>query len=159
MVTSSKARGRVRSLLSTVSDTSAMPSGLRFALPAKITSCVFVPRTALAFCSPSTQRTASAMLDLPEPLGPTIAVTPWEKAISVFSAKVLKPASWRRLRCTANIRLGRVRAILSEVRMVCQTGRSGSLMAGLPLLQDQNGREEQYRAGDAGPGQGNAGDV
>jgi len=33
----------------------------------------------------------SEILDLPEPLGPTTAVTPLEKSISTGSAKALKP--------------------------------------------------------------------
>src|SRR5437762_2326776 len=45
-------------------------------------------------CSPSTQRTASAMFDLPLPLGPMTALTPRSKTNRVGSAKVLKP--WRR---------------------------------------------------------------
>ena len=39
------------------------------------------------------------MFDLPDPFGPTIAVTPCENSISVLSAKVLNPVSWSRLRC------------------------------------------------------------
>jgi hypothetical protein len=36
----------------------------------KITSCIDSPRSCLALDSPSTQRTASITLDLPQPLGP-----------------------------------------------------------------------------------------
>ena len=42
-------------------------------------------------CSPSTQRTASAIFDLPLPLGPMTALTPRSKTKRVGSAKVLKP--------------------------------------------------------------------
>ena len=53
-----------------VSETSAMPSALRSRVPAKITSSILVPRRVRADCSPSTQLTASRMLDLPQPFGP-----------------------------------------------------------------------------------------
>src|SRR5262252_5953546 len=59
-----------------VSVTSAMPSGLRSRVPAKITSCMWTPRSVRADCSPSTQEMASDRLDLPQPFGPTIAATP-----------------------------------------------------------------------------------
>ena len=48
--------------------------GLRFSVPPKMTSSILAPRRPLALCSPMTQRMASEMLDLPEPLGPTMAV-------------------------------------------------------------------------------------
>ena len=44
-----------------------------------------------ALVSPSTQRTASERLDLPEPLGPTTPVTPVSKLIFTLSGKLLKP--------------------------------------------------------------------
>ena len=44
-------------------------------------------------CSPKTQRIASEIFDFPHPLGPTIAVTPLSKIISILSAKDLKPIS------------------------------------------------------------------
>ena len=51
------------------------------------------PRSSLALLSPSTQRTASMMLDLPQPLGPTTP-TRWPGNWKVVgSAKDLKPAS------------------------------------------------------------------
>src|SRR5262249_811411 len=74
-----------------VRDTSAMPIGLRASVPLKITSAISSPRSALADCSPKTQRTASETLDLPQPLGPTMAVTPGRKLRAVLSAKALKP--------------------------------------------------------------------
>ncbi len=40
------------------------------------------------------------MLLLPEPFGPTMAVTPGSKPISVWRAKVLKPASVMERSCT-----------------------------------------------------------
>ncbi len=55
--------------------TSAMPTGRRLADPLKITSSIRSPRSDLALCSPKAQETASQMFDLPQPLGPTTAVT------------------------------------------------------------------------------------
>ncbi len=68
-----------------------MPSGLRVALPAKMTSSIFCERRLREDCSPSTQRMASTRFDLPEPLGPTTAVVPGVKSSVVASANVLKP--------------------------------------------------------------------
>ena len=71
-----------------------MPSGLRSRVPAKITSSMRVPRRLLADCSPSTQLMASLMLDLPQPLGPTMAAMPSPlKRSSVRSQKDLNPCS------------------------------------------------------------------
>ena len=78
-----------------VSETSAMPSGLRSRVPAKITSSILVPRRILADCSPRTQLTASRMFDLPHPLGPTTTAIPWPGSVtSVRSQNDLNPNSW-----------------------------------------------------------------
>src|SRR5215469_5479468 len=58
-----------------------------------MTSSIRRPRTSFALRSPRTHLNASTTLLLPEPLGPTMAVTPESKVISVWRAKVLKPAS------------------------------------------------------------------
>ena len=50
--------------------TSAICSGWRLELPAKMTSSIDVPRRLLTLCSPSTQLMASEMLLLPQPFGP-----------------------------------------------------------------------------------------
>ncbi len=71
--TRSAARHR---LLSIVSCTSARPSGPRVAVPAKMTSSILPPRRVFAPCSPITQARASTTFDLPDPLGPTMHVTP-----------------------------------------------------------------------------------
>ena len=42
-------------------------------------------------CSPITQRMASEMLDLPDPLGPTMAVMSSPKVRTVLSGKDLNP--------------------------------------------------------------------
>jgi hypothetical protein len=81
------------SLLSNTSSTLARLAGLRWPLPLKMTSCMDSPRSSLALLSPSTQRTASMMLDLPQPLGPTTP-TRWPGSWKVVgSAKDLKPES------------------------------------------------------------------
>ena len=83
---------RASSLLKT-SSTLARPAGLRKPEPLKITSCIDSPRSSLALLSPSTQRTASMMLDLPQPFGPTTP-TSWPGSWKcVGSAKDLKPES------------------------------------------------------------------
>ncbi len=74
--TSWYAIGRVPSELSNTRDTSATFTGRRPVEPWKMTSSIFPPRSRRGDCSPSTQRTASEMFDLPQPFGPTMAVTP-----------------------------------------------------------------------------------
>src|SRR5256885_3892155 len=63
-----------------------------------MTSSIFRPRMSRACPEPSTHLTASTMFVLPEPLGPTMAVTPPSNWISVCRAKVLKPSNCRDLR-------------------------------------------------------------
>ena len=50
--------------------------GFLTSVPEKMTSCMEAPRSCFTRCSPSTQRTASATLLFPLPLGPTIPVIP-----------------------------------------------------------------------------------
>ncbi|CAB4542598.1 unannotated protein [freshwater metagenome] len=76
IVTSVYSIGRAPSELSIVSVTSARPSGPRVDVPAKMTSSIFPPRRVLAPCSPMTHARPSTTFDLPDPLGPTTAVTP-----------------------------------------------------------------------------------
>src|SRR6185437_6329566 len=71
----------------------ACPTGLRPDEPEKITSVNASPRRRLAALSPITQRIASMMLDLPQPLGPTMPVRLVGKCSTVGSTKDLKPAS------------------------------------------------------------------
>src|SRR5256885_16180482 len=82
-----------------VTETSANPTGLRVSAPLKITSAISSPRSDLADCSPSAQRTASSTLDFPQPFGPTIAVTPSWKLKRVLSANDLKPNSSSDCKC------------------------------------------------------------
>src|SRR5271163_1701743 len=61
-------------------------------------SSALLPRRRVGACSPRTQRIASTTLDLPQPLGPTTAVAPALKLITVASRKDLKPTNSRLLR-------------------------------------------------------------
>src|SRR6266508_170015 len=63
-----------------------------------MTSAILRPRRSRAWTEPSTHLTASTMFVLPEPLGPTMAVTPPSNWISVCRAKVLKPSNCRDLK-------------------------------------------------------------
>ena len=102
IVTSLYSIGSAPSALSIVRLTSARPSGPRVAVPAKMTSSILPPRSVLAPCSPMTQASASTTFDLPEPLGPTMHVTPGSKANVVGCAKDLNPFSVRLLRYTSH---------------------------------------------------------
>ena len=77
--------------LSRHSETSAKPVGLRFSVPAKITSSILLPRKDFMLCSPITQRIASEILLFPLPLGPTIAVMPLPKSRDILSTNDLNP--------------------------------------------------------------------
>src|SRR6478752_5430120 len=99
MVTSEYSIGRAPSLLSIVSCTSALPSGPRVAVPAKMTSSILPPRRVFAPCSPMTHARASTTFDLPDPLGPTMHVTPVSKAKVVGCANDLNPLSVTLFRC------------------------------------------------------------
>ena len=92
--TSSQSISKMRLVLSNVRVTSQKDIFLRFSVPENMTSIICVPRICFADCSPSTQRMASATLLLPQPLGPTMQVTPSERVISVGSAKDLNPTSF-----------------------------------------------------------------
>src|SRR5690554_4439491 len=94
MLTSSRSRGSVRSSLSNTMVTSARLRAGRVAVPANTTSSIFGVRRLLADWVPMTQDTASTRFDLPEPLGPTITVTPGRNSRRVRSANDLKPPSF-----------------------------------------------------------------
>src|SRR5438034_7940519 len=89
--------GRVPSELSNTRETSATFTGRRPVEPWKMTSSILPPRSKRGDCSPRTQRTASEMLDLPQPFGPTIAVTPASNGSSTAPANDLKPDSSSRV--------------------------------------------------------------
>ena len=92
--------GAVRSALSMVSCTSAWLREGRPPEPAKITSSMPPARIALAELAPITQRSASRRLDLPQPFGPTMPVSPGSMRNSVGSTKDLKPERRSRWKCT-----------------------------------------------------------
>src|SRR5882757_1372490 len=74
--------------------TSDSPIGGRFAVPLKMQSDIRSARSDLWLCSPKTQEMASTILDLPQPLGPMMQVSPLPlKVICVFSQNDLKPTS------------------------------------------------------------------
>src|SRR5687768_9238987 len=83
----------VWSVLSKISSTVAWDTGLRAEEPEKMTSVSESPRRCLAEISPMTQRTASMMLDLPQPFGPTTPIRLEGKLTAVGSTNDLKPAS------------------------------------------------------------------
>jgi len=87
------------SLLSKLRVTLACAPARRFFEPAKMTSVIAWPRNCLAAVSPSTQRTASMMLDLPQPFGPMMPVSGASTGKVVLSAKDLNPARRMAVRC------------------------------------------------------------
>src|SRR4029079_1609948 len=101
IVTSVYSIGNAPSELSMVKSTSARPSGGRPDVPAKMTSSILPPRSDFAPCSPITHARASTTVDLPDPLGPTIHVTPGSSCIVVDEAKDLKPRRVKLLRYNA----------------------------------------------------------
>src|SRR5918992_3654002 len=92
MLTSVMSSGKMRELLSKVSSTSATPRRGRWADPAKMTSSIDPPLRLDGAWEPSTHDIPSAMLDFPDPLGPTIVFTPGSNSRIVGSANDLKPA-------------------------------------------------------------------
>ncbi len=58
-----------------------------------MTSCIESPRKAEALDSPRTQRTASIIFDLPQPLGPTMPTRSCDMEIAMGSTNDLNPAS------------------------------------------------------------------
>src|SRR5210317_2147883 len=83
----------VPSLLSKTSSIEAWPTGCRPPEPLKMTSVMDSPRRFFAELSPMTHRTATMMLDLPHPFGPTTALILRGNCTVVGSTKDLNPAS------------------------------------------------------------------
>ena len=71
----------------------ACPTGCRCVVPLKMTSVIDSPRSVLAELSPMTQRTASIIFDLPQPLGPTTAHILLGNVTLVGSTNDLNPES------------------------------------------------------------------
>src|SRR5688572_20549065 len=124
--------GRSPAELSRKSETSVRLTGRRVAAPWKITSSILPPRSRRADCSPSTQRTASETFDLPQPLGPTMAVTPSSKVRLTVSAKDLKPES---------------SSLVSFMRSIPVGGGVKLLSRGLVLTCDDERRHADLPAG------------
>src|SRR3989344_5163875 len=93
ITTSSKSNENFLLELSKISFTSARPSRAEDSEPLKIRSSPFLPLKDFIDCSPRTQRRASATLDLPEPFGPTIAVTGVGNSKTVDLPNDLNPES------------------------------------------------------------------
>src|ERR1700760_86856 len=133
------AAGARRAALSMVSATSAWLREGRLSAPAKITSSMPPARMALAELAPITQRRASSRLDLPQPFGPTIPVTPGSIRNSVGSTKDLKPERRSRWKCTGSL--------AASLRRRFQGGLDGGVHLGRglrnvlqPLAVDENRR-------------------
>src|SRR3954464_722728 len=105
-------RSSLPDALSSTTSTSASERACTPCAPAKITSCIDCPRTATGDCSPIAHSTASVMLDLPEPFGPTITDTPGENVSRVRSGNDLTPFSEIELRCTSSHRRERFQSRL-----------------------------------------------
>ena len=137
IITSLYSWGRIFRVLSMVRETSAMPSGFCLSVPLKMTSSICSLRKRVGFCSPSTQRIASTMLVLPQPLGPTIPVMPPPNFKSNFVGKDLKP---KISSCVRNIFLTpRIVTISVLVKYVIGLPRSrlfSSLSRGNPGIRD-----------------------
>ncbi len=88
-MTSENWTGRREFALSNVSVTSAIDSGGRLEVPAKITSVIESARRDFHDISPRHQRTDSITFDLPQPFGPMTPVMPGSKSMCVLSAKDL----------------------------------------------------------------------
>jgi hypothetical protein len=91
----SNGAGALPSALSSTTTTSAISRCGRLSVPAKITSSISPPRKARADVAPITQRSDSKILDLPQPLGPTMPVNPGSILSWTGSTKDLKPVTRR----------------------------------------------------------------
>src|SRR2546428_13086944 len=69
------------------------PRSLSFP-PFQMRSVNLPARIAFELFGPRTNRIASAMLLLPEPFGPVIAVNPWRKGTVIFRPNDLKFSIW-----------------------------------------------------------------
>ena len=89
--TSLNSRGSVPHSLSSTSSTSQTPAGGRPSDPAKSTSWPVGARSWTGEETAIAHWSASAMLDLPDPLGPTTTAMPWSKQSSTLPGNDLKP--------------------------------------------------------------------
>src|SRR3990167_1602707 len=93
IITSGKSISKIFLLLSKITLTAALLARGSQVAPFQIKSSPRLPRILLIDCSPSTKRKASAILDLPEPFGPTTADIDELNSKVFFLAKDLNPAS------------------------------------------------------------------
>jgi len=103
-VTSSSSTGMTRSSLAKTSETLHSVAGFRSFPPLKMRSESLPARIALLLLGPRTNRTASPMFDLPEPLGPVMAVKPSRKGTVSLRPKLLKFSISTRFRCMERLR-------------------------------------------------------
>src|SRR5215831_5612470 len=103
--------------------TSAAADGLRASLPLLITSSMRSPRRLLALCSPITHVIASATLLLPQPFGPTMAVTPLSNDSSERSENDLNPLISKRSRRMTHTHSGHRHRCLKSAWNVWLGGR------------------------------------
>ena len=75
-------------------ETSAIFFEALFDVPLKITSSIPEPLILFAEVSPIAHLKDSTMFDFPQPLGPTIPVSPSSIKKLVFSANDLNPFNW-----------------------------------------------------------------
>src|SRR3990167_10140314 len=91
IITSGKSISKIFLLLSKITLTAALLARGSLVAPFQIKSSPRLPRILLIDCSPKTKRKASATLDFPEPLGPTMADTGASNSKRLFLAKDLNP--------------------------------------------------------------------
>lgn len=125
MVTSLYSTGSRFLVFLKLSDTSASWVALRFLVPLNTMFSSFSERKALIFCSPSTQRMASTILDFPQPFGPTMPVMPSPKLICTLSPKLLNPFISSRVSCIRQyqiLKVGKVKNLFGIFRKKTGTG-------------------------------------
>src|SRR5262245_10653060 len=106
--------------------TSSISMGARLRVPLKITSSIFSPRKDLALCSPSTHAMASETLLLPQPFGPTIAVTP-------ASCTTISPRSENDLKPSISIRLSFNTSVPSSPFRLCRLASVARVTDWVPI--------------------------
>src|SRR5579859_2129546 len=147
--------GAVRSLLSSRTETEATLRAGFDVVPPKMTSSMSPPRSRRAEVSPMTHCSASTRFDLPQPLGPTMPVSPASIRSSVWSTNDLKPLRRSLVNCKSDQTLpdrsgGGVEQLLELVvfleagrhRPVDEEGRrriDAGVVAGLTIGHDQCG--------------------
>src|SRR5215469_6592930 len=109
----------------------------RAPLPAKMTSSMSEPRSEVGRVSPMTQRSASNRFDLPQPFGPTIAVSPCSIWNSVGSTKDLNPESRSRVNFKGRAPPQRRKWVLRLFRF--RDGGVQGLLERVPIALERHG--------------------